>query len=178
VIDLTVQGGDQLYATMRQLPIELQVSELSNALKAAGFVIGDEMAAEAPREKDIGPRTKTDQHLSDSIAVQVEKNPKGSAAEVYVGPNSKIAWRAKFIELGAAAHAIINSRKRKKKVLASADQVFGEKINHPGVRPFPFMRRALDTAGPAAIEEFRKTLAKGLARVVKRISKSYAPARR
>jgi HK97 gp10 family phage protein len=171
MLDLEVKGGDELYASLRQLPIELQATELTQALKAAGVVLADEMSAEAPREADIGPRKNVEQHIADSIVVQVEKNPTGSAAEVYVGPSKSVAWRARFLELGTTVHAIIVKRK---KVLASPDAIFGSKAQHPGIKPVPFMRRSLDTAGPDAIEAFRKSLAEGIARVAKKLNSTKA----
>jgi HK97 gp10 family phage protein len=169
-IDLTVSGGDQLYSSMSQFPIELQVKELQDALKnGAGQVLADEMEATAPRSQDIGPRPKADQHTADNIVVAVEKHPIGSAAEVYVGPSSAISWRVRFIELGTTVHAIVIKRK---KALASATDVFGKKVNHPGNKPNPFMRRALDSKGQAAIDAFRQMLADGIARVAKKLNKS------
>jgi HK97 gp10 family phage protein len=171
MLDLEIKGGDQLYASLRQLPIELQATELTQALKAAAVVIAEEMSAEAPREAGIGPRKQGQGHIADSIALKVEPKPLGSAAEVYVGPSKSVAWRARFLEYGTTIHAIMAKRR---KVLASPDAIFGSNVQHPGIKPVPFMRRALDTAGPDAIEAFRQRLAEGIARVAKKLNKTKA----
>jgi HK97 gp10 family phage protein len=175
VISLDVRGGEELYQALRQLPIDLQAAELGKALKAAGNTVADEMAIQAPREHSIGPRERGHEHLADSIVVVEERKPIDSAAEVYVGPNKNTGWRARFIEFGAAVHAIV---KKRKKVLASPDQVFGTHVDHPGVKPVPFMRRALDVSGPEAIKVFREQLAQGIKRVAAKLSRQWAPRRK
>lgn len=174
-----LQGVDQLQASLKALPPELAHKALSKSLMAGAQVIADEMSAEAPREKDIGPRQKNDQHLADAIVIKQEKNPVGSAAEVYVGPAKSVVAKARWIEYGAAAHAIVTKLTKamrkfgqaRKGVLASADQVFGSHVSHPGVHPKPFMRPAFAKAGPEAVAAISEALKPEIQAAAKKVKK-------
>jgi HK97 gp10 family phage protein len=162
-LSLNIEGLDQLQANLKALPIELQGPVLTDSLMPGAQIIADRMSELAPRGKDTGPREKNDQHLADSIAIQAEKKPIGSGAEVYVGPNKAVAWRARFNEFGTTVHEIINKRAamfgKAKKVLASPQAIFGSKVEHPGEKPQPFMRQALDEAGQEAVTAIKDALA-------------------
>lgn len=183
--DLKLNGMDQLGKTLSAFTADIQQNALEKMLKAGAQPIADEMASQAPREHDIGPRRHDDVHIGDSIVIKVEHNPNGSDAEVYVGPSKRVSWKANWIEFGAHAHAIVTRMTRAmrkagdkgKKVLASPSQIFGTHVQHPGVNPKPFIRPALDVAAPAAIEAMKKSLAKSIKDATRRVSKSYAPAR-
>jgi HK97 gp10 family phage protein len=165
VIDtIEIQGLDQLSANLQALAPELKKKALVDALKAGAEVIATAMEEEAPRSSE------DEDHLADNIAIQVEKNPIGSAAEVYVGPNKKIAWRARFVEFGTAAHAIVAKRA---KALAdkSRDKFFGRKVKHPITNPKPFMRIALQSSEGDALEAIQTSLAASLEQAAKNISR-------
>lgn len=183
MLDIQIKGLDKLGEALQQLPIEIAQKELTNALKAGGNVVADEMEARAPREQDIGPRPKGYQHIADDIHVQAEKNVIGSAAEVYVGPGKDTDWKARWIEFGARAHVLVA---RRKKVLAdqAAGLIFGGKVAfvdgkrtgkavvHPGVHPRPFMRPALAAAAGDALKAIKDALADGIKRAAKRVKKN------
>jgi HK97 gp10 family phage protein len=183
--DLKLNGMDQLGQNLQAFTKEIQDNALVKMLVAGAQPIADEMAAQAPREHDIGPRKHDFVHIADSIVIKVEPNPNGSEAEVYIGPSNRASWKANWIELGAAAHAIVAKLTRqmrkqgiaRKKVLASADQIFGTHIEHPGVHPKPFIRPALDVGGKPAIQAMKDSLAKSIKSATRKVSKSYAPAR-
>ena len=61
-----------------------------------------------------------------------------SGNSVKVGTN---VVYAKFLEGGASAHQITAN---KKKVLSDGVNVFGKTVNHPGIKPRPFLARALE----------------------------------
>lgn len=169
MLNIDIKGLDQLGDALMKLPTEIAQKELTNALLAGGQVVADEMSAQAPRAADIGPRPKNDPHIADSIVVQAEKKVIGSAAEVYVGPNSAVGWRARFIELGTTAHAII---KKRKKVLSDGISIFGTKVQHPGERPKPFMRSSLAVSANDALKAIKEKLAEGIQRAAKRVKKT------
>jgi HK97 gp10 family phage protein len=175
-LSANVTGLDQLMKNLAAIAPELEKKALNEALVAGGHVIADEMAAEAPRAHDIGPRQKADQHIADSINVQVEKNPVGAAAEVYVGPSKAVTHKARWQEFGVTAHAIITKRAKKglsagPKVLASQDAIFGTHVSHPGEAPRPFMRPALAASGAAAIQRIKESLAGSLAAAAKKLNR-------
>jgi HK97 gp10 family phage protein len=179
-LSLNVQGLDQLNRNLQALGPELAKKALVDALKAGALPIAQEMQDRAPREEDIGPRRKNDKHLADTITIAVEKNPVGSAAEVYVGPGKSKSYLARWIELGVAVHAIaikLTRAMRKagvkaKKVLADGEgDFFGTHINHPGFQPKPFMRPALDARAKDAIEAARVSLVEGVAAAARKVRK-------
>jgi hypothetical protein len=143
------------------------------------------MTARAPREQNVDPRKQGRRHLGDAMVIKVERKPIGSEAEAYVGPAKGFSSRARWQELGVAAHAIVNKLTKKmlrhgdskKQVLASSDQVFGTHVAHPGESPRPFMRPALYASGPSAIQAMKESLAKSIKSATRKVSKSYAPAR-
>jgi HK97 gp10 family phage protein len=180
-LSLGVNGIDQLSKSLQALGPELAKKALNDALKAGALPIAQEMQDRAPREDDIGPRQKKDIHLADSITISVEKNPVGSAAEVYVGPSKSVTHKARWIELGVAVHAIALKMTRKmRKAGIKAKQVltdgqgtfFGTHVNHPGFRPKPFMRPALDTRAKDAIEAARQSLVEGVAAAARKVNKT------
>lgn len=178
MLTLNVSGLDQLNKNLQALAPELKKKALNNMLVAGGQVVAVEAAARAPRGHEIGPRLKAEQHVADSIRVQIEKHPIGSDAEVYVGPNKNATHKARWLELGTTAHAIVNQLTKRmmkwgiagKKVLASPDQIFGTHVNHPGEQPRPFMRPALQAAGKDAIEAMKKSLAQSIQDAAKKIN--------
>jgi HK97 gp10 family phage protein len=185
-LDLTVNGMDQLGQNLKAFTADIQQNALEKMLLAGAQPIATEMEAQAPREHDIGPRKHEDVHIADSIVIKVEHKPIGSDAEVYVGPSKRVSWKANWIEFGATAHAIFTRMTRSmrkagdkgKKVLASSSQIFGSHVQHPGISPRPFIRPALDAAGPDAIAAMKTSLAKSIKDATRRVSKSYAPARK
>lgn len=184
-LDLKVNGMDQLGQNLSAFTADIKKNALTKMLLAGAQPVADEIAAQAPREHDIGPRQKNDVHIADNIVIKVEPKPNGSDAEVYVGPGKRTSWKANWIEFGATAHAIVTRMTRAmrkagdkgKKVLASASQVFGTHVEHPGVHPKPFIRPALNAAGDKAIAAMKDSLANSVKTATRNASKAYAPAR-
>jgi HK97 gp10 family phage protein len=184
-MDLKVEGLDQLGQNLTAFTKEIQDKALNKMLLAGAQPVADEMAAQAPREHDIGPRQKQDVHIADNIVIKVEPNPQGSEAEVYVGPGKRTAYKANWIEFGAAAHAIVTKLTRsmkksgqgRKKVLASSSQVFGTHVEHPGLNPRPFIRPALNAASGKAVAAMKASLAKSMKDAIRRAAKKFVPAR-
>jgi HK97 gp10 family phage protein len=184
-LDLKVTGLDQLAQNLTAFTKEIQDRALNSALVAGAQVVAKEMAAQSPRSHDIGPRQKNDQHIADSIVIKTESKPVGSAAEVYVGPSKSVSSKARWMELGAAAHAIVAKLTRQmmksgvaaKKVLASSSQVFGSHVEHPGVHPRPFMRPALDASAKDALDAMKQSLAQSMKDAIRRAAKKFTPSR-
>ena len=161
-VTVSVKGLDDLDKALSALPGELARHALGNALMSGGEVIAEEMRAEVPRAA-----SHDGFHLQDEIRVQQEKKPIDSAAEVYVGPSQRVAYRARWQEFGTTTHAIAIKRK---KVLASTDSIFGRKVTHPGQSPRPFMRTALQAKGSQAIDAIAQTLREEIPKAAKKVS--------
>jgi HK97 gp10 family phage protein len=175
-IDLTTSGLPDLQDNLKAFATEIQQKLLTNSLVAGAQEVKGEMQAQAPRSHNIGPRQKSDQHIADDIVIKIEKNPIDSAAEVYVGPGKSVSSKARWIELGVTAHAIVTRltklmRKQGdtgKKILASSSQIFGTHVEHPGLSPRPFMRPALQASARKAITAMRDSLAAGISAAAKK----------
>jgi HK97 gp10 family phage protein len=84
--------------------------------------------------------------------------------KVRVG-TKKRGWFWRFVEFGTKPHTMKPRRSRGKKVLASREQVFGRRVSHPGAKPHPFVRPALDEA--------RGTVTKRLITALKRAAREW-----
>lgn len=185
MLEMQLTGFDDLDQNLKAFTVQVQDKLLSNALVAGAQEVKTEMQQQAPREHSIGPMQKADQHIADNIVIKVEKNPINSAAEVYVGPGKSTSYKARWIELGVTAHAIVARMTRQmrkqgikaKRVLASPEQIFGTHIEHPGLSPRPFMRPALQAATQRAIAAIRDSLAKNLKTAIRREANKMTPAR-
>lgn len=80
------------------------------------------------------------------------RTPNGAWTEV-----SNSTPYAKAVEFGSRPHVI---RLRKKSVLMNrkTGQVFGKQVNHPGNRPKPMLRPAVDAVLPRMRDKVRKAL--------------------
>ena len=54
-----------------------------------------------------------------------------------------MAEYGRFIELGCPPHVIVPKNKKALKFKAGGKNIFAKKINHPGSRPTPFIRNAI-----------------------------------
>jgi HK97 gp10 family phage protein len=95
--------------------------------------IGNEIAAEA---QDVVPvRTG---NLKNSIAVVAGQN------QVYVGPDVSQAPYAAFVEYGTEPHEITPKKARVLAFRVQGQLVYAKKVQHPGTRPQPYMRPAVE----------------------------------
>lgn len=94
--------------------------------------IGNEIAAEA---QDIVPvRTG---NLKNSIAVVAGHN------QVYVGPDVSKAPYASYVEYGTREHEIKPTKARVLAFRVRGQLVYARKVQHPGTKPHPYMRPAV-----------------------------------
>lgn len=147
----SVRGRSGLKRFMAELPGELE----RKVLRGAGRVAANVVAAEA-RERSISAA------VAAAVKVKVSAADGRILAKVQVkGPG---AYIAPWIEWGTSAHFIsvdesqrqgmsvgkINEAHKKGSLVIGGNFV-GATVLHPGARPHPFLRPALDMKGDAAI---------------------------
>lgn len=139
--DTIVTGLAQLQQYLDQLPAKVERNVLRGALRAGAKL----QLAEARRLVPVEKGGKHAGALRDSLRIRTSS--RGGVIKAIVVAGSKLAFWARWVEYGTAAH-FIKPRNRKSLFLAG---VFKEGVQHPGAKKKPFMRPALDGTVPAAI---------------------------
>ncbi len=147
----TVTGRSSVSRYLAAAPERLARSVLRGAGKAAVEVIADEAKLRCV-DKEVAAAIKTSAKVGDGVV---------TAKVLVKGPN---AYRAPWIEYGTAAHYIsVDDTQRqgmsvgrinklaKSGTLVINGKPVGKTVFHPGARPFPFLRPALDVKRDEAI---------------------------
>lgn len=145
--DVKVKGLKELNTFLQQLPAKLEQNVLRGALRAGANVVRETAKANVP--VDTGT-------LRDGIKVSTRARRGRVTASIKV--TGKHAYVAHWLEYGTAAHRIVAKGK---------GMYFGGKIvksvEHPGARPRPFMRPALDARARDAVVAVAEHMKKRLA---------------
>ncbi len=146
--DVKVKGLADLNKFLQQLPAKVEQSVLRGALRAGANVVMAEAKANVP--VDSG-------QLRDGLKVSTSSRRGRVTAKVKA--TGKHAFIAPWLEYGTAAHKI--TAKKGKGLFFGG--LFVKGVQHPGSRPKPFMRPALDgraqDAVVAAAEYMKRRLA-------------------
>ncbi|MCW2395887.1 MULTISPECIES: HK97 gp10 family phage protein [unclassified Sphingobium] len=148
---VTSRGKSEVLSFLARLPEEIETKLLRGAGRAAATVVADEA-------KD---RSVSDE-VSQAIKVATKREPGQIVAKVQVkGPG---AYKAPWLEYGTEPHFIsvddsqrdgmsigkIN-RETKAGALVIGGNFVGTTVFHPGARPYPFLRPALDVKETEAV---------------------------
>lgn len=152
-----IEGLAELDKLLKQLPAKIEGNIVRSGLNASARVIRDAARLKAPVE---------DGELKKSIRVSSKIDRKtGTITARIVAGNNK-AFYAHFIEYGTASYytGTGKSVRRPYKIKGPVKISFGvfESIDHPGVKPQPFMRPAFDENTDQALEAFKKQIVKRL----------------
>jgi HK97 gp10 family phage protein len=167
MIELKISGLADLKKVLDELPAKIEKNVMRGALRAGGNVIADEarrIAPEAPPTMDGVKRGARIGELRRSIRVTLRMRGKSGWINAQIKAGNKVAWYAQMVEFGTARHWI-KPKNRKSLFFAG---IAREVIDHPGARPKPFMRPALDTKAQAAIEAMADYIRKRLPRELKK----------
>jgi HK97 gp10 family phage protein len=188
-------GLKEMQDMLTALPRELQESVAFSALRAGANLVAEEVRARAPigtppkrHQKRYGARRGA---LRDSVRVTRGTISGGVArVSVLVGSHRKgdsnVFW-AKWVEFGTAAHWItVQADARPSRVtrrgpraysvrtlntmakrgsLKIGENFVGQSVKHPGARPKPFLRPAMDSRAQDAHRAIADQLRKKLARI-------------
>lgn len=181
--EIRVKGLSELNKFLQQLPAKIEQNVMRGALRAGANVIKDEakrlVPVSAPNSRDkkrYGFRAGT---LRDSIRVSARVKNGRVTASVYAGGQTKSGaevYYASWVEFGTAAHAImakqangknaarrLNRQAKRSGSLQIGGRFVGSVVMHPGSRPRPFMRPALDGRAQAAVLAAAEYIKKRLA---------------
>ena len=131
-----VKGLAELQKVMDQLPAKLERNVMRGALRAG--------------MKVIQPVAKANIHsVSGQLAagLKIGTKARGGTVLSYLRAGGPHGYLAKWVEFGTRAHNI----SAKKGGWLSFMNVFTKTIAHPGARPKPFLRPALDGQASAAV---------------------------
>lgn len=157
----TVRGRSEVQRFLAALPGQLEAKLLRGAARAAATVVADDAKTRlGGRHAVVSGDTKV--LIADAIKVVTKNEPGRVIAKVQVkGPG---AYVAPWLEYGTAPHFIsvddaqregrsVNriNRLEKEGSLVIGGKFVGKTVHHPGARPHPFLRPALDTKRAEAI---------------------------
>lgn len=146
--DIHVTGLRELQAFLDQLPVKLEKNVMRGALRAGMKVV--QPVAKQNALKASGLYAK---------GLKVGTRARGGKVTAYLKATGPHAFLGPWIEWGTRAHNIA----AKAKGWLSFGGIFAKEVMHPGTKPHPHMRPALDSeAGRAVVvaaEYIKKRLA-------------------
>ena len=158
-----VKGLSELQKLMDTLPAKVEANIMRGALRRGVNVI----MARAKQLVPVSPANSENARLyggyagalRDSIKVSTRLKNGKVTGSVKAGGKTKSGadvFYAHMVEFGTAAHGITSRLRR----LLTFGGSFFRSVNHPGARPRPFMRPAMDAEAQAAViaaGEYMKT---------------------
>lgn len=138
--DIHVTGLKELQAFLDQLPAKLERNVMRGALRAGAT---KELLPEVQANLLSEGAVKTGELIAGLKVKTGARGGKVTASVIATGPH---AYIGKWIEYGVKAHKIAV-----KTGWLFFGGIFAKVVQHPGLRPRPFMRPALDRAGSAAV---------------------------
>lgn len=138
-----IEGLDELYRTLQDLPVKIERNVVRGALRAGAVEIRDTARSRAPVLTGA---------LRDSIRVSMRVVGGKVVANITAGgkPNKKgrDAYYAHMVEFGTKPHDI-KPKNRKSLFVAG---LFKEIVHHQGAKARPFLRPAFDGKWRDAVE--------------------------
>jgi HK97 gp10 family phage protein len=160
--DENIQGGKELAELLETLPVKMQKNINRAGLRSMASVLLDEVKRNVPVASG---------DLRNSV--RITSRARGAQVSVSVKAGNAKAFYARMVEYGTKPHLVqvsdkdrgINSRTGKQISITTINRQQGERrslqiggnlvgpsVMHPGAKGRPFMRPAVDTALPRAIE--------------------------
>lgn len=149
MLNYSIEGGKQVEEALKALGSKVAKSISNKALRQGANILKEEMKAQVPVRSGA---------LKKSIKVKKNSFDRDTKAQTYtIGPTGKVAFIARFIEYGTSTHKI---KVGKMRVLANSKsgQIFGKEINHPGLKPKPFIRPAFDSKKGTAVDKVTEVI--------------------
>lgn len=131
-----VTGLDELQKFLDQLPAKLEANVMRGALRAGMNVV--KPVAQANIHSVSGELAK---------GLTVSTRRRGGTVWAYLKTKGKHGMVGRWLEFGTVAHEIMT--RRAKALLFGG--IYRKDVHHPGNKPKPFMRPALDSQATAAV---------------------------
>lgn len=135
-----VKGFDALGKALTELPTKIAKNVMRSGLRAGAVVFKEE--AELQLESNGSVKTGELKR-----GLKVGTNFKNGVARATLKVTGKHAFIAPWLEFGTAAHSIAPKNAK----FLSFGGLFAGAVEHPGARPKPFLRPALDGKSEAAL---------------------------
>lgn len=151
MIEKQITGLDELYRSLQDLPVKIERNVMRGALRAGIGRYRDLARARVP--EDSGD-------LKSSIRIRfARRSERFGWVRGYLVAGNKKAFYAHMIEFGTASHyegigTTVGGPYRIVARLAGSlflGGIFRSQVTHPGIKPQPFMRPALDQGTDEAI---------------------------
>jgi HK97 gp10 family phage protein len=142
--DENIIGGQQLDELLQTLPGKMQRNINRSALRAGA-------AALLPEVVQRIPVASGDLRASARITTRA----RGATVSASVKVGNQVAWYAHLVEYGTRPHVI---KPREAKGAMQFGGVTTKSVQHPGTRPQPFMRPAIDISLPQVVEAFTRKM--------------------
>ena len=151
--EVKIEGLDVLQKVLELLPARIEANIMRGAVRAGSKVLADSAKSRAP--VDSGD-------LKKSIRVSTRSRRGQVSASVRAG--DKRAFYAHMVEYGTASfytgdgksvggpYKISPTKTQTPKQAVSFDTTARASVTHPGIRPQPFMRPALDNDSQNAVQ--------------------------
>jgi HK97 gp10 family phage protein len=136
-----IKGFSELDKALREIPEKLARNVMRSGLRAGAVVFRDESKVNLASNGSIQSGELRD-------GLKVGTNFRNGVARAYVKIKGKHAFLAPWIEYGTAAHSIA-ARNVKYLFFGGA---FVNSVEHPGAKPKPFMRPALESKTQEALQ--------------------------
>ena len=145
--DVRVKGLADLNKFLQQLPAKVEQSVLRGALRAGAKVVQEEVKAQVPVKSGTLRR-----------GIKISTARRRGLVTAKVKATGKHAHIAPWLEYGTGAHRIVS---RGKGLLFGG--MFAKSVEHPDIKPRPFMRPALDSRSGEALLAVGNAIKKRLA---------------
>jgi HK97 gp10 family phage protein len=157
-----ITGVSQLLAKLEAARVQMTGPEMKKAVRAGGNVIRVAMVSRAPvlDEKTAGSSSLDPGALKADIRVTLPHNDE--EVEAFIGPSSKTAHVARWVEYG---HREVSGGQSK--VLSGGRTRGSGKASEIDVPEHPFLRPAFEASVNAAGDAIRESLMKSFQEVLK-----------
>lgn len=135
---LTIKGGAELAAFLTSLPAKLERNIMRSAMRAGAKVIQQDAKT---RIHNVSGKL--------SAGLKIGTSARAGMVQARLMTRGEHAYLARWVEYGTAAHTITAGKGKALAFLSGGHPVAS--VEHPGARPHPFMRPALDTQAGAAL---------------------------
>ncbi len=165
----TVKGREQVRAFLNSIPEALEKKVLRGAARAGARVIAAE-AKECSISSEVSQAVKVSTRQTDPGRVVAKIQVKGDGA--YIAPWLEYGTDPHFITVDESQRRGMGIKRLNKSVkdsegnasLVIGGAFVGATVFHPGARPYPFLRPALDTKEGEAIAAAQSYITTRLAR--------------
>ncbi len=146
--DQHIKGLAELNKFLQEVPVKVEKNVLRGALRAGMKVVQPVAKANALKASGLY-----------AAGLKVGTRAKGGKVWAYLRATGPHAYLGRWIEFGTRAHNIA----AKGKGWLSFGGIFAKAVRHPGTKPHPHMRPALDGQATAAVVAAAEYMKKRLA---------------